>query len=217
MKTFALIYSDGLPYLRQQNPLIDTPHLVSEQAYKEHEALYADSALLFFDEIKGRRNYNEAELLVQWQHIDNNVWIDVSEPNFIGTAPNQYRQIFKLKNLLLPFQERAYLWAVDCFGEEKANNAKERAFRFLEEAIELVQATGVSREEVYRQITWTYGRDAGDAKQEVGGVMVTLAVLCSVLDINVDLSAENEYKRILADKDNIIEKHKLKIENNITA
>jgi NTP pyrophosphatase (non-canonical NTP hydrolase) len=61
-----------------------------------------------------------------------------------------------------------------------------RCHRFIEEAIELVQALGVSKEDVLKWVDYVYGRPVGEPKQEVGGVMITLAVLCNEAEIKLD-------------------------------
>ena len=42
------------------------------------------------------------------------------------------------------FQERCAQWVRVCFGEAKASDIEHRNKRFLEEALELVQSTGMS-------------------------------------------------------------------------
>lgn len=98
------------------------------------------------------------------------------------------------------FQERVQAWVIACLGEELANDRCERNHRFLEEALELVQAAGATKEECLQLVDYVYGRPIGEPTQEVGGVMVTLAALCSAHGISVKLAAEHElvsaWKRI---------------------
>jgi hypothetical protein len=49
-----------------------------------------------------------------------------------------------------------------------------------------VQALGVSKEDVLKWVDYVYGRPVGEPKQEVGGVMITLAVLCNEAEIKLD-------------------------------
>ena len=56
---------------------------------------------------------------------------------------------------------------------------EDRAPRFLEEALELGQATGVSREDAIRLVDYVYGRPEGDAFVETGDVLFTLAGLAA--------------------------------------
>jgi len=76
------------------------------------------------------------------------------------------------------FQSRVMQWLLKCFGKQIAQDKIERNYRFIEEALELVQSLGCTKEEVHELIEYTYGRPKGDPHQEVGGVLVTLAALC---------------------------------------
>jgi len=96
----------------------------------------------------------------------------------------------------LCFQERVYAWAVECFGTAVADDMVERTFRFLEEALELSQSNGCTREQAHRLVDYVYDRPAGEAGQEVGGVMITLAVLCEAAGIDLSGESEREYARI---------------------
>lgn len=95
-----------------------------------------------------------------------------------------------------PFQMRVRRWVVTAFGFEIADNQAERGHRFLEEAIELAQAVGTSREDAHALVDYTYGRPIGEPGQEVGGVMITLAGLCAAIGINLDAEAERELSRV---------------------
>lgn len=59
-----------------------------------------------------------------------------------------------------------------CFGATISRDKAERNHRFLEEALELVQACGCTESEAAQLVAYVYGRPAGDPPQEVGGVMV---------------------------------------------
>lgn len=94
------------------------------------------------------------------------------------------------------FQERVRPWLLACFGEMIAGDREERNHRFLEEALELVQACGCSASEARQLVDYVFGREVGDPPQEVGGVMVTLAALCLANDLDMHDSAETELARI---------------------
>lgn len=83
-----------------------------------------------------------------------------------------------------------------CFGETVAMDAAERNRRFLEEALELVQSLGASRAFAHELVDYVFSREEGDAPQEVGGVMVTLASLCATHGIDMDGEAHKELDRI---------------------
>lgn len=95
-----------------------------------------------------------------------------------------------------PFQERVQPWLMACFGEMIAGDREERNHRFLEEALELVQACGCTASEAHQLVDYVYGREVGDPPQEVGGVMVTLAALCLANGLDMHANAETELARI---------------------
>ena len=83
-----------------------------------------------------------------------------------------------------------------CFGPEIAADIQERNHRFLEEALELVQACGATASEAHQLVDYVYGRPVGDKHQEIGGVMVTLAALCLAQGQNMHAAGETELARI---------------------
>lgn len=93
------------------------------------------------------------------------------------------------------FQERVENWLKACFPITVRSNRAERTHRFLEEALELAQANSCSREDALALVDYVYGRSIGIPELEVGGVMVTLAALCSASEINMDEAGEGELKR----------------------
>jgi hydroxypyruvate isomerase len=95
-----------------------------------------------------------------------------------------------------PFQTRVDDWMAACFGEAISRDVAERNHRFIEEAIELVQAMGCPREDVHRLVDYVFNREVGEPAQEVGGVLVTLAALCSAAHTNMKQSGEAELNRI---------------------
>ncbi|WP_241212048.1 hypothetical protein [Sphingomonas sp. ABOLF] len=94
------------------------------------------------------------------------------------------------------FQARVQPWLLACFGETIAADREERNHRFLEEALELVQATGCTASEAHQLVDYVFGRPVGDPPQEVGGVMVTLAALCLAHGMDLHEAAEVELARI---------------------
>jgi Lar family restriction alleviation protein len=94
------------------------------------------------------------------------------------------------------FQNRVQPWMAACFGAEISADAYERNHRFLEEAIELVQACGATASEAYQLVDYVYGRPVGEKVQEVGGVMVTLAALCLAQGLDMHAAGETELARI---------------------
>lgn len=96
----------------------------------------------------------------------------------------------------MTFQNRVKPWMLACFGEEIACDTVERNHRFLEEALELVQATGCTQNEAHQLVDYVFGRPTGEPAQEVGGVMVTLAALCLAQKMDMHDAGEVELARI---------------------
>lgn len=94
------------------------------------------------------------------------------------------------------FQARVQPWLMQCFGEMIAGDREERNHRFLEEALELVQALGATAAEAHQLVNYVFGRAVGEPGQEVGGVMVTLAALCLANGLDMHQLGETELARI---------------------
>lgn len=83
-----------------------------------------------------------------------------------------------------------------CFGAEITNDKTERNYRFLEEALELVQSNNCTREDAHALVEYVYDRPAGDLRQELGGAMVTLAALADALRIEMEDCGSQELDRV---------------------
>jgi hypothetical protein len=108
------------------------------------------------------------------------------------------------------FQKRTYKWLNACFSKEICTSVDERNQRFIEEAIELVQSTGLTEAQVIAAVEYVYARPIGEPKQEIGGTIVTLVVLCEALNLNLESCAETELKRVWDKMPQIRAKQKLK-------
>lgn len=99
-----------------------------------------------------------------------------------------------------PFQKRAEDWRHACFQTENDGTntvvLAVRLYRFLEEALELVQALGLDEEKARDIVGYVYNRKEGDPPQEVGGVMTTLAVLCEACNMDMMECGEVELARV---------------------
>jgi hypothetical protein len=102
-----------------------------------------------------------------------------------------------------PYQTRVQEWLNHCFGPVIASDKTERNHRFLEEALELVQSGGCTASEAHQLVDYVYGRPTGDMRQEVGGVMNTLAALCLAYGIDLNEVAEKELARCWLKADQI--------------
>lgn len=94
------------------------------------------------------------------------------------------------------FQDRVAHWMDACFGREITNDPNERNLRFIEEALELVQSLGMSRESAHFMVDYVFDRPAGDPPQEVGGTIISLAALCIAHQMGMDDESEKELARI---------------------
>lgn len=95
------------------------------------------------------------------------------------------------------FQHAVTLWMEYCFGRASDGTKKNiRNFRFYEEATELVQAAGMTREEAHRQVDYTFDRPPGVPAQELGGVMVTLAAWAATHGLQMSEHGPAELMRI---------------------
>lgn len=94
------------------------------------------------------------------------------------------------------FQNGVAEWLLQCFGPEISGDKLERSDRFIEEALELVQAVGYPEERITALLKYVYGRPIGEPRQEVGGVMVTLAAFCWSYGIDLDDAAQTELARV---------------------
>ena len=101
-----------------------------------------------------------------------------------------------------------------CFGPEISKDRKERCHRFIEEALELVQAGDCSKEDVLMLVDYVYSRPKGEVYQEVGGVIVTLAAFCTAWNQDLELDAVVEQERIWTKVKEICEKQATKPGNN---
>ena len=108
------------------------------------------------------------------------------------------------------FQERARRWAYECFGPDVVADREERCHRFVEEAIELAQACGCRRGDVEALVGYVYARDPGERAQEIGGVMMTLAVLCTAFGLDLESASKAELTRVWERIPQIRMKHRAK-------
>lgn len=136
-------------------------------------------------------------------------WLDALGDAANGVHPDQRRVKGDVAEALLPyrpepgdaptaasFQERVSVWLLRCFSQEVADDIIERGDRFLEESLELLQSKGYDPARVPTLVDYVYGRPVGEPRQEVGGVMVTLAAFCRAIQIGMQAAGEQELARI---------------------
>jgi len=88
-------------------------------------------------------------------------------------------------------------WATKAFGVEHVANSKVRTLRIVEEAMELAQWAGVPLDQIKLAADIVYSRPVGGYDREVGGVMMTTAVLCGWHNHDPEIFFQNELMRVL--------------------
>lgn len=94
------------------------------------------------------------------------------------------------------FQTGVYDWLMACFGAEVACNKTERADRYVEETLELLQSVDYPVERIIALIGYVFGREKGEPKQEAGGVLVTLASFYTFHGIDMTKAGDAELARV---------------------
>jgi hypothetical protein len=95
------------------------------------------------------------------------------------------------------FQKLVGKWMEKTFHHLLYRNRIERGDRLLEEVLELLQSHDYPPERVTTLVEYVYNRPKGDPKQEVGGVMITLAGYCHVADLDMHHLGWQELIRIM--------------------
>jgi hypothetical protein len=116
-----------------------------------------------------------------------------------------------IERLFECFQQQVCSWFMACFSQEELHNGNERGLRFAEEAIELCQSGEVPEEKMHQLVTHVYARPKGEFKQEVGGVLTTLAVWSTNKGVDMITCGFDELARIWTKIPLIREKQKNKI------
>ena len=98
---------------------------------------------------------------------------------------------------MFDYQRWVNHWMNLCFGPKIPTNRRERGFRFLEEALELVQTNdiGVTKAEAHQLVDYVFDRPVGYLDQEIGGVMVTLTALCNSVGADMEVCGDTELRR----------------------
>ena len=112
-------------------------------------------------------------------------------------------------------QEQVRDWVIRCWGEG-AVGVVERVERFFEEAAELTQAEGISRDRLAEIIRHVYDKDPGQPPQEVGGIGTTLLAYCAAKGISADECERRELSRILGKSvDHFRARHDAKVRSGL--
>lgn len=100
-------------------------------------------------------------------------------------------------------QSQVSKWLHTAFDEKTCSDVRERCDRFLEEALELLQALDYDRSRIPILIDYVYGRSKGEVAQEIGGTSITFAALCDAVGIDLRAAAGKELMRVYKDIDKI--------------
>lgn len=96
----------------------------------------------------------------------------------------------------------SYDWAKRCFGKEHVENGAVRGLRHVEEATEVAQCLGATKEDIIKVIEMVYSRPVGELYKEIGGSFLTLLVLCESHGISADDAVLSEVIRVLSKDQN---------------
>ncbi len=91
--------------------------------------------------------------------------------------------------------DRCLRWLAEVFGYGATQDVEERALRFGEESLELIQALGITQHQAEALVSQVFGKEPGEVNQELGGTMVTLATLCAVTGLNAGSAFATEFAR----------------------
>jgi hypothetical protein len=104
----------------------------------------------------------------------------------------------------MKYQHHVHVWSVETVGFAAATDLKERAARFLEEALELAQAAGLTEANVEILAGYVFNRPTGELPQEIGGTYLTLASLAQAAGVDMEDRGWAELTRV--QRPEIIEK-----------
>lgn len=106
-------------------------------------------------------------------------------------------------------------WAVDTFGSI-ALDRDERLMRFVEEAIELAHAEGLTALMVQCILDRVYSRPAGGTLKEIGQAQATLEMFAENIGASSAALAQQEFDRVRTiPKDQWAARHKAKVDIGI--
>lgn len=89
-------------------------------------------------------------------------------------------------------------WCRNAFGDDQASGLPQRGIRLLEEAIEAAQAAGCERDMSHKLVDFIFDRPAGELKQELGGIGVTVLALAAAANLSADVCETREIERVLS-------------------
>ena len=115
-------------------------------------------------------------------------------------------------------QVRVGRWCKNFFEYRRGWTQNERVLRIFEEAVELMQAAGLTQEQAIRQVQYTYRREPGEVTSEMAGVMIGICSLAELLGQDLETITSVELARINKPvmKEKMREKVNYKIDQGIS-
>lgn len=107
-------------------------------------------------------------------------------------------------------QARLSVWLGAAFGG-RFLSPQDRALRALEEAVELAQAVGISQDIAEAMTDHVYARPPGDPRQELAGLLNTVLLTATALDLDALTEGDIELQRAWARMDEIRAKQPEKV------
>lgn len=106
-----------------------------------------------------------------------------------------FNDIVSNRDTFAMYQRATLHWLITTFGQAYITSLDERALRFFEEAGELCQSAGMTKEQALAMVEYTWSREPGEPVQELGGATVTLSLLATALGLQHGEAARNELQR----------------------
>jgi len=117
----------------------------------------------------------------------------------------------------MSMQKIVFDWGIRCFGREHMYNMQVRSIRLIEEAVELAQTFNVPKDQLHKLVDIVYSREVGKSEQELGGVLVTTAVICEALQTTMHTAMLREVRRCLSKPpEHFAERNKEKLQLGLT-
>jgi len=107
-------------------------------------------------------------------------------------------------------QERVRKFTIQCFGYHNTYDRRERAFRFGEEALEVMQAAGLTTKDVIALLEHVYSQNPGYLRKELANAHITLLSLATANSIDLDSTTESDLNWAIDHIPEIQQRHKQK-------
>lgn len=206
----GIVLFDDTPIIRDSILEVTVTNALGTFDARKATTLEPNSTITLIDEFDSTSVYSSSvSALLLYSATVDKVLLSAS-----AGSPNVMRaiqQIMMMRPALPSYQRRVEEWLYTTFSNEIASSRAQRNSRFLEEALELVQSCGMTKERAAELVEYVFNRPVGEKEQEVGGAMLTLAGLCITQNINMTNAAEKELAGAWERIDEIREKQRNKV------